>query len=575
MAQTKQDRLAAERARDKAALLDAAMLHRMNDLAGQGILLTDTDLFVCAWNQWLADRSGITAQAAIGKRLLDLYPDLRTRGLQRQYQWALEGQVRVLSQRLHGHLLPMPPVTEGTGFEQMQQSARISPLLDQGRVVGTVTVIDDVTERVAREAELQSQIEFGTQLLAREHTAREEAEEANRLKDDFLATVSHELRTPLNAIMGWSQLLLSGKLDASTSARAVETIHRNAKAQNQLISDILDVSRIITGKLVLDPRPLDLSQIIANSLDALRPAANLKNITIESVIDSGAAAIIADANRLQQVIWNLLSNAVKFTPQGGSVSVTLSRTDQEIQMTVRDSGIGISPEFLPKVFDRFRQADGATTRSHGGLGLGLSIVRHLVELHGGSVRAESPGEGQGATFIVTLPLAAARSIVVRKTSDPTFDRLEDYICPPALKGLRVMVVDDEHDTCEMMRTLLEKCGCHVATATSAPEALALISRHLPDLLISDIGMPGEDGYSLIAKLRALPADEGGSIPAIALTAYAAITDKQQMLRSGFQIHVAKPFQVNEFLAAIADLVTRNGSGGLRQSTLPRTEIQPQ
>lgn len=542
----------------KTALLDAAVLYRMNDLAGQGILLTDTDLVVRAWNQWLEERSGVKAEEAIGKSLLDLYPSLVERGMLRQYEWALEGEVRVLSQRLHGHLLAMLPVSEGVNFKYMQQSARISPLLNNGQVVGTVTVIDDVTERVAREAELQSQIEFGNQLLAREHAAREEAERANRLKDDFLATISHELRTPLNAIMGWSHMLLAGKLDPDTRVRAAEIIHRNAQSQNQLICDLLDVSRIISGKLSLNPLPLNLAPIIAASLDAVRPAAEAKNISLEEDVDSFAGVVIADATRLQQVIWNLLSNAVKFTPQGGRVEITLRRINSEVQMTVSDSGIGISPEFLPHVFDRFRQADAATTRGQGGLGLGLSIVRHIVELHGGLVRAESAGEGQGASFIMTLPRAESRA------ADPVPLLTQDsgeFVSPPALDGLQVLIVDDEVDTCEMLRALLERCGCKVEIATSAPEALASIKHSLPDILISDIGMPREDGYSLIAKVRALPANYGGSIPAVALTAYAAETDAQRMISSGFQIHLAKPLQATEFLTAIAGLVNKNEDTG--------------
>jgi signal transduction histidine kinase/FixJ family two-component response regulator len=537
----------------KTELMDVALLQRVNDLAGQGIMVTDTDLVICGWNQWLEERSPITAEAAIGKSLLELFPSVGERGLLHQFQWALEGQVRVLSQRLHGYLLPMPP-TAGAEFTHMQQSARISPLLDEGRIVGTVVVIDDVTERVAREAELQAQIEFGAQLLKREQAAREEAERANRLKDEFLATVSHELRTPLNAIMGWSHLLLSGKLTGKTHDQAIETIHRNAQAQNELISDLLDVSRIISGKLSLDPQPIDLADIIIQSLDAIRPAANAKEITIESKLGGAGGAIVADRNRIQQVIWNLLSNAVKFTPQKGKVEISLHRGRDQIQVAVKDSGIGISPQFLPNVFDRFRQADSSTTRNQGGLGLGLSIVRHIVEMHGGSVSADSAGENEGATFVVGLPFSGANLGAAEQSSlEP------DEASLAALKDLKVLVVDDEIDTCEMLEALFERRGCKVTTARSVSEALAAIDRSLPDVLISDIAMPGEDGYCLIAKVRALPASSGGAIPAVALTAYATQPEIQRMLRSGFQAHMAKPILAGDFLTAIADLVTNNRS----------------
>jgi signal transduction histidine kinase/ActR/RegA family two-component response regulator len=540
-----------EREAHKLAVLDAAVLHRMNDLAGQGIVLTDTALVVCAWNKWLVNRTGIKSEHAIGKSLLTLYPSLVERGLDRQYEWALEGEVRVLSQRLHGYLLPMTALPEGIGFKQMQQSARISPLIEQDRVVGTVTVIDDVTERVARESELQTQIEFGRQLLTREHAAREDAEKANHLKDEFLATISHELRTPLNAIMGWSHLLRTGKLDQATTDRAVDTIHRNAQSQSKLISDLLDIARIASGKLSLERRPFNLSHLIAASLDAIRPAAEAKDIRLESSFDVNADVVMADAARIQQVIMNLLTNAVKFTSHGGKVEAKLHQIDNQLQITIADSGIGISAEFLPHVFDRFRQADGATTKSQSGLGLGLSIVRHIILLHGGIVRAESAGENKGSSFIITLPLASGVSAEVNPRIN---EANEDFACPEALKNLHVMVVDDERDTRELLRALLERCGCVVTTAASATDAYDDIQAHVPDVLISDIGMPQEDGYSLIAKVRALPPNQGGSVPAIALTAYAGVTDAERMILSGFQIHLAKPLQVTEFLTAIEGLV---------------------
>jgi CheY-like chemotaxis protein/two-component sensor histidine kinase len=372
------------------------------------------------------------------------------------------------------------------------------------------------------------------------------------LKDEFLATISHELRTPLNAIMGWSHLLRTGRLDEATTDRAIDTIHRNAQSQSKLIADLLDIARIASGKVSLERRPFNLSQLITASLDAIRPAAEAKDIRLESSIDVNSDVVMADAARIQQAILNLLTNAVKFTSQGGKVDAKLHQINNQLQLAITDSGIGISAEFLPHVFDRFRQAEGATTKSQSGLGLGLSIVRHIVELHGGMVRAESAGENKGSCFTIFLPLASGVSAEVNPRVNETN---EEFDCPVALRNLHVMVVDDESDTRELLRASLERCGCLVTTAASATDAYDGIKAHVPDLLISDIGMPQEDGYSLIAKVRALPAIQGGSVPAIALTAYAGVTDAERMIRSGFQIHLAKPLQVTEFLTAIEGLVT--------------------
>ena len=542
----------------KETLLNAAVLRWMHDLAAQGILMTDDELNVLGWNQWLEERTDRRAADVIGRNLLELYPELVERRLDRYYKWALEGQVRLLSQRLHRYLLAMPTVAGGKESEQMQQSVRISPLTHEGCVVGTLTIIDDVTERVAREAELQAQLEARSQLLAREKSAREEAEEANRLKDEFLATVSHELRTPLTAIIGWSNMLRDGKLEESLSARAVETIYRNAQSQNQLIADLLDVSRIISGKLRLDVRPISLPPIVEAALDAVRPAAEAKSIRLQSLIDPLAGPISGDADRLQQIIWNLLTNAIKFTPKGGRVQVKLERVNSHVEITVSDSGLGISPEFLPYVFDRFRQADAATTRVHGGLGLGLSIVRQLTELHGGTARVESEGEGKGATFVISLPFIAVKSAQVEpERIHPTAgDNIAALDCLPSLAGVRVLIVDDEQDTRELLRAVLEKCGSEVTTAASASEALDVIERVRPDVLVSDLGMPGEDGYSLIAKVRALPAERGGRTPAAALTAYARVEDRLRVLRSGFQIHLPKPVEPVELATVVANLAGR-------------------
>ena len=541
-------------------LLSAALLRWMNDLAGQGILVTDADLNIRAWNRWLEEHSELGADEVLGRNLLEVYSELEKRRLDRQYKWVLEGQTRVLSQRLHGHLLPLPTNYNLSGFTEMQQSARISPLLDdEGRVIGTVTVIEDVTERVAREAALQSEVDARTHALVREKAAREEAEEANHLKDEFLATVSHELRTPLTAILGWSNMLLAGKLEGEPRDRALEIIHRNAQSQNQLISDLLDVSRIISGKLRLDLRTVDLPKVVEAAVEATRPAAEGKGVSLTTSLDPHAGPVNGDADRLQQVVWNLLTNSIKFTPEGGRILVESKVVGTRVEVTVRDTGMGISPEFLPHIFDRFRQANPGTNRIHGGMGLGLSIVRQLVELHGGSIRAESEGEGKGATFIVSLPFVALEEGTRLAERRPAAGgaRLE-LECPPVLRGLRVLVVDDEADTRDMLRAVLEHCHAEVIPAGSSSEALEAIAHLRPDVLISDVGMPEEDGYSLIARVRQLPPERGGRIPAAALTAYVRAEDRVKVLRSGFQLHVPKPVEPAELVAVVAHLADRSG-----------------
>src|SRR5947209_2584427 len=392
-------------------------------------------------------------------------------------------------------------------------------------------------------------------LLVLEQAARRHAEEANRLKDEFLATLSHELRTPLNAILGWVQVLRTGKLDAAATARALETIERNSRAQAQLIADLLDVSRIITGKLRLDFRPVELSRIIDAALDGVRPAADARAIQLVVSLAPLASPVLGDSDRLQQVIWNLLSNAIKFTPRDGRVEVRLWEARPNAVIQVRDSGIGIRPDFLPYVFDRFRQAESTLTRSHGGLGLGLSIVRHLVELHGGTVEVDSPGEGQGAVFRVSIPLrAAATDEPLADRSGPPGERVWDL--PGLLKDLRVLVVEDEADTRDLLVLALEQCGAEVSAFASVPEALAAFDAATPDVLVSDIGVPFEDGYSLIRKVRARQADQGRDVPAVALTAYARTEDRERALEAGFQTHLAKPVDPSELIAAVARLAGR-------------------
>lgn len=384
------------------------------------------------------------------------------------------------------------------------------------------------------------------QLLEREQAAREEAERANRIKDEFLAVLSHELRSPLNPILGWSTLLLNGKLDATKTTQALTTIQRNAKLQSELIEDLLDVSRILRGKLSLNVSPVNLAFIIRGAMETVRLAAQAKSIQIEASFAEDVGLVSGDSTRLQQVVWNLLSNAVKFTPPGGQVNICLERCDSYAQITVSDTGQGISLDFLPFVFDYFRQADAATTRKFGGLGLGLAIVRHLVELHGGTVSAASPGVGHGATFTVRMPVMSTAKEANQNERSPEHS--------VDLSGIKILIVDDEPDTRELVAFVLEQQGGQVTAATSAPEALLLLPQVKPDILLSDIGMPVMDGYMLIQQVRTLAPEQGGRIPAIALTAYAGDTNQQQVLAAGFQKHISKPIEPELLVETIARLV---------------------
>jgi PAS domain S-box-containing protein len=384
-----------------------------------------------------------------------------------------------------------------------------------------------------------------------------QAEESSRLKEEFLATISHELRTPLNAILGWARMLRTG-LGEADSARALETIERNARAQAQLIDDLLDVSRIITGKLRMDVQAADPNSFIEAAIEAVRPAAEAKGVRVQKIIDTGLVTVQGDPVRLQQVVWNLLSNAIKFTPRDGRVQVRMERVNSHVEIVVNDTGQGIPPDFLPHVFDRFRQADQRTTRQHGGMGLGLAIVRHLVELHGGSVLAQSAGENQGSTFTVRLPVAPIYQTATERVHPAARDLLPPVDCPDRLDGLTVLVVDDEHDTRELLKKGLGQCGAEVIAAGSAREAFEAIKLRVPDVLISDIGMAGEDGYDLIRRLRELAPEAGGKVPAVALTAYARTEDRLQVLRAGYQMHVPKPVELTELVTVIASLVQRVG-----------------
>ena len=387
-----------------------------------------------------------------------------------------------------------------------------------------------------------------------------QAEDSSRLKEEFLATISHELRTPLSAILGWARMLRMGQLSEENAAKALDTIERNARAQAQLVDDLLDVSRIITGKLRMDVQPADPNSFIDAAVEAVRPAAEAKGVRVQKVIDTGAISIPGDPVRLQQVVWNLLSNAIKFTPRGGRVQIRSERVNSHLEIVVSDTGQGISADFLPHVFDRFRQADQKTSRQHGGMGLGLAIVRHLVEMHGGTVRAMSDGEGHGSTFTVMLPISPVYRVDpsggrVHPAARDLLPPLEDD-CGDTLNGLRILVVDDEADTRELLKQGLEYCGAKVSVVGSAAQALDVVMASVPDVLISDIGMPGIDGYDLIRQVRGLPPDRGGKIPAIALTAYTRTEDRLQSLRAGYDMHVPKPVELAELVAVAATVVRR-------------------
>jgi PAS domain S-box-containing protein len=416
-----------------------------------------------------------------------------------------------------------------------------------GRIVGVVLVFRDVSERRRAEAERDAAASDRERLLVSERSARAEAERANRLKDDFVAMVSHELRTPLNAIVGWTDLILKKGNNPETT-RGLEIVARNARLQTQLISDLLDISRIVAGKLRLDMQSVHLASVIDVAVETVGHAAEAKGVVIDRQLDAAIGPLAGDMARLQQVVWNLLSNAVKFTPKGGRVRVTLRRADSRAEILVEDSGAGIRPDFLPYVFDRFQQADSSRTRRFGGLGLGLSIVKKLVELHGGTVRAESAGEGKGATFTIALPLAAPPELREEALRPTASIAMTDGV---SLDGIRALVVEDEPDAAEFVRALLEGHGAAVTIATSARQALEIIGTTPPDILISDIGLPEMDGYQLLQDLREREASTGRGIPAIALTAYARSEDRTRALLAGYQAHVAKPVQSAELVATVA------------------------
>jgi PAS domain S-box-containing protein len=545
------DHLEERQQAEERLLRDAMLLSKVRD----SVILTDLNGIVTFWNEGATRLFGFSASEMLGRPLADRLPEPSRAEVAAWIKRIAEGDGGVefngewLDERKDGSKVWIEAVTR-----------RVSDA--SGNPIGIMGVSRDISERKRAEEERAA-------LLQSERAAREEAERAGRTKDEFLATLSHELRTPLNAILGWSQLLAAGPRDEQDLSEGLQTIERNARAQTQIIEDLLDMSRIISGKVRLDVQQVDLASVVRSAIDTTKPAAEAKGVRLQAVLDPAAGPVSGDPSRLQQVFWNLLTNAIKFTPKGGRVQVLLERVNSQHEVSVIDTGEGIRAEFLPHVFDRFRQADASTTRRHGGLGLGLSIVKQLVELHGGTVRVKSSGSGQGSTFTVSLPLIVLRpevdSAVERRhpravasstSTSPSSSPLNVTNACAQIAGVKVLVVDDEPDARALLKRFLEDCHAQVFTAASADEALELVRTERPNVLASDIGMPGEDGYGLIKRVRALGPNAGGKVPAIALTAYARAEDRVRAIRAGFDMHVAKPVEAAELIAVIASLAAR-------------------
>ena len=496
------------------------LLDSVHDYA---ICMLAADGEIVSWNAGAQRLFGFQADEIVGRNYACFFPPIeREDGAPQAHleEARLNGRHEIEGQRVR------------RGGSVFDAHALITPMLRaHGNHRGFSLVIRDITERRRLEDDLRRRAE--------------DLEAANRAKEDFLATLSHELRTPLNAMLGWTRLLRMGRLDPAATGRALETIERNAHIQEQLIADILDVSRIVTGKLRLNLRPVELSPIIDAAVDAVRPTAQAKGITLDCQIEA-TGAVLGDADRLQQVLWNLLSNAIKFTPRGGRVTISSGRVGANATIKVVDTGEGMGPEVLPFVFDRFRQGDGSATRLHGGLGLGLSIVRHIVELHGGQAQAWSDGPNRGATFQVQLPVRAVQHV----------EAATGLAADPPLAGLKILVVDDEADAREIVSTALAQCGARTAAVASAREALQLIAEFGPDVVVSDIAMPEEDGYSLVKKIRGMHNQLAG-VPIVALTAFTQPEDRRRALRAGFRHFVPKPVEIDELAAVVRTVTDRH------------------
>jgi signal transduction histidine kinase/ActR/RegA family two-component response regulator len=525
------------------APVHAALARWFSELTHEGLFATDAELRVIVWNRWMEIHTRRQAADVAGRPLFQLYPDLVSRGLDARYHDALrDGRISTLSYGLHGYVIPVVPTNADLGLMEMPQSGRIAPLRDGDTVIGTVTVVENVSERLASDAELRRQIEA-------QKVARSTAERALRDKDEFLSTLSHELRTPLNAVLGWSRILMTRQdTDPAMLARALNVIERNAAVQAAMIDDILDVARIVSGKLRLEMTPVELAPIVLAAVDVIAPSAAAKHVTVHPTLDADAPQVLGDAGRLQQIVGNLLSNAVKFTDSGGVIDVTLSTLDDAVQLVVSDSGRGISPSFLPFVFERFRQGDTSSSRRQGGLGLGLALARDLVELHGGTIRAESGGERRGAAFTIRLPILARSD----PASSDALHRVEEVDGSLSLAGVTALVVEDECDSRDLLTALLGRYGAQVLAVSSCDEAIVRLKSHDErriDVVVSDIGMPRHDGYELMQRMRGLPA-EVARVPALAVTGYATQQDRLRVLAAGYRAHLAKPVNPSELVAAV-------------------------
>jgi PAS domain S-box-containing protein len=523
--------------------LAASWLAAIVESADDAIITKTLEGVITSWNRGAERMFGYTASEAVGQSVTILIPDDHI-----DEEPAIIARLRAGERIEHYETVRLRK--DGTS---VQISLTVSPIRDaNNKVIGASKIARDISQRKEAEKSLREQSEANERLYT-------EAQESARLKEEFLATVSHELRTPLNAVLGWARILRAGRLKEAEVGKALETIERNARAQAQLIDDLLDVSRIITGKLRMDVRPIDPNGFIEAAIDAVKPAAEARGVRVQKIMDTGVVTVPGDPTRLQQVIWNLLTNAIKYTPRGGRVQVRMECVDSHLQIVVADSGQGIPQEFLPYVFDRFRQVDQSTSRHHGGLGLGLALVRHLVELHGGSVAAASPGPDQGSTFTIVLPVVPICQV---DQAGARVHPAAQHLLPSAeytarLDALKILIVDDEPDTRELLRTSLSECGAHVTVAGSVSEAFVALETSLPDLVVTDIGMPGEDGYEFIRRLRALPRESGGNLPVIALTAYARVEDRLRALRAGFQMHVPKPVELAELVTVVASVAGRS------------------
>ncbi|WP_138497181.1 ATP-binding protein [Nostoc sp. PA-18-2419] len=517
-----------------------------------GAFVIQSDYSVIFWNCCLEEWTKISRSKILGNSIYEYFPHLNhPRYTSRLDQVFQGGPPAIFSSQLHQYVIPV--ALSPNKYRIQHTTVTAVSALEKNKFYALFS-IEDFTDLTFRVQEYKNLRDQALAIAQERQKAQQAAEVANRIKDEFLAIVSHELRSPLNPILGWAKLLKNRSLNEATTARAIDTIERNAVLQAQLIEDLLDISRILRGKLALNLETVNLAFTIEAALETVQLAAEAKSIQINLHLDLGIGQVRGDSSRLQQVVWNLLSNAIKFTPSGGQVEVYLEQIDSQIQLRVCDTGKGINPDFLPHVFEYFRQADSSTSRSSGGLGLGLAIVRQLVELHGGRVWAQSPGEGQGATFTVSLPVMQQSVELKMEDRSIAEDSYPLGMLYAPLQGLRLLVVDDDADTREFLAFLLEEQGAIVTSAASAGEALSLIVQSKPDLLLSDLGMPKVDGYTLIKKLRSLPAHQGGEIPAIALTAYAAETTQKQVLTAGFQLHITKPVDPAKLVAAIAALV---------------------